>query len=104
VSIHTLNSGLLAAFSRFPTEDTTLNPSVLLQTMFQPTLDKPWRQTYAWTDQLNGIPLLDGPTSHDWYNPNKSLATSMWNTWPQNGYLSWSHRMHANSHQLDQQC
>ncbi len=41
-TFHALHMGWLAAFSIFPTEDTPFHPSVLLKTMFQPTLDKPW--------------------------------------------------------------
>ncbi len=98
-----LHMGWLASFSISPMEDATVSTSVLLRTMLQPTLDKPWQQTYAWTDQLNDVHSCDGPTPHDWYSPNKSLSISMWNIRLCNGYLSWRHRMGANKHQIDQQ-
>jgi len=101
---HALYMGWLASLSTFLTKDTMFNPSILVKMMFQPTLDKPWQQTYTWTDQWNGIHSLDGPTPHDWYSLNKSLSTSMWNIRPCNGYPRWRHRMGAHQHQLDGQC
>jgi len=75
--------------------------SILLRTMSNSTLDKPWHHTYAWTDQFDSVHLLDGLTSHDMHSQNDSISISQWNVRPHTSDPSWRSQMVSHQHPFD---
>jgi len=53
--VHSRNASRLFPNGHHHTVDAAPEESVLMWTLLQPTLDTPWRHTYAWNEQLEGL-------------------------------------------------